>query len=512
MQEADSWVASLSGPATSSTRNGPFKSAFITRPDASTSLSFPRAYSLALAPQLIHARSELLSQLVSSRAYRQVEFLAVGSFYIFKPAADPSHKHSLIRIPSTREDVFSTTAITSKAKRGLMKFLKFVVDYTSAPQKEIWEPVADTPLVDFLKDHFKMDSELQTFVITLALSLDGAVTTGDGLAIIHRHLSSMGMFGVGFAAVYPKWGGLSEVAQVSCRAGAVGGAVYMLGTGIGSMSNQDGQIHLELTSGDKVKTKMLVRSSESNGDQTTIISRLVAVVGDSLKSLFEVTTEGAPAPAVAVIAFPPGSVKTASGKSNSSPIYVFAHSSDTGECPVGQSKLHPHSPLHFPRYYDDPTSNTYLHCLSFGYGDNTSDILMYPLLSHFIPSHYTGICANRRSIGVLYVTSLTTPDIKETLEQALQDLLRAVSEEGQIPQCLYELYYEQVGGSLETRVSDSIFEFPSSMLSLTFDDTIMSNVQLAWKKVMGDVGAETDEYMVFPDRNGGMDADDDMYD
>lgn len=450
LQEADSWVASLSGPATSSTRNGPFKSAFITRPDASTSLSFPRAYSLALAPQLIHARSELLSQLVSSRAYRQVEFLAVGSFYIFKPAADPSHKHSLIRIPSTREDVFSTTAITSKAKRGLMKFLKFVVDYTSAHQKEIWEPVADTPLVDFLKDHFKMDSELQTFVITLALSLDGAVTTGDGLAIIHRHLSSMGMFGVGFAAVYPKWGGLSEVAQVSCRAGAVGGAVYMLGTGIGSMSNQDGQIHLELTSGDKVKTKMLVRSSESNGDQTTIISRLVAVVGDSLKSLFEVTTEGAPAPAVAVIAFPPGSVKTASGKSNSSPIYVFAHSSDTGECPVGQS--------------------------------------------------------------VLYVTSLTTPDIKETLEQALQDLLRAVSEEGQIPQCLYELYYEQVGGSLETRVSDSIFEFPSSMLSLTFDDTIMSNVQLAWKKVMGDVGAETDEYMVFPDRNGGMDADDDMYD
>jgi len=42
----------------------------------------------------------------------------------------------------------------------------------------------------------------------------------------------MGMFGPGFGSVIPKWGGLSEVAQVACRAGAVGGAVYVLGKDI----------------------------------------------------------------------------------------------------------------------------------------------------------------------------------------------------------------------------------------------------------------------------------------
>lgn len=348
LQEAESWVDCLA-----TEDKGLFRSASITKPDV-TGLSFPRAYSLALAPQLIHARSELLSQLVSSRAYRQVEFLAVGSFYIFKAPFDPEQPPSLVRIPSTREDVFSTTAISAKAKRGLMKFLKFVLDYDSLEQRDVWKPFADKPLVDFLQEHFKMDDELKTYVITLTLSLDGRISTKDGLAIIHRHLASMGHFGPGFAALYPKWGGISEIAQVACRAGAVGGAVYMLGAGIKSMVTAADEVELELTSGDKVKTKLLVRGDESIGEGVGI-SRLVAVVGSPLKSLFESTIEGAPTPCVAVVALPAGSL-TVSGEATTSPIYVFAHSSGTGECPNGQSKLPiPSSFHHFPpESYDDP--------------------------------------------------------------------------------------------------------------------------------------------------------------
>lgn len=302
-----------------------------------TGLSFPRAYSLALAPQLIHARSTLLSQLVSSRAYRQVEFLAVGSFSIFKPSPDSSQKPTLVRIPSTREDVFSTTAISAKSKRGLMKFLKFVLDYDSTPQTDTWQPQADAPLTEFLLKEFKMDQELQTYIITLTLSLDGKINTRDGLAVIHRHLSSMGMYGPGFAALYPKWGGLSEIAQVSCRAGAVGGAVYMLGTGVKTMNDKDDPIVIELSSGDTIKTRKVVRANESAADRFGI-NRLVAVVGSSLKSLFESTVEGAPKPAVAIVAFPAGSLSTATGEASTSPVYLSVHSSDTGECPANQSK------------------------------------------------------------------------------------------------------------------------------------------------------------------------------
>ncbi|AEO65293.1 uncharacterized protein THITE_2086774 [Thermothielavioides terrestris NRRL 8126] len=333
LQEAEQWVGRIS----SGTGGGLFRAAAVSRSEDDTRLSPSRAYSLALAPTVIHARSALLSQLVSSRAYRQVEFLAVGAFYIFKPPQDPAQKPTLARIPSTREEVFSTTAVATKSKRLLMKFLKFVLDYEASPQRELWQPHADAPLTDLLRQEFKMDAELQTYILTLTLSLDDRISTRDGLAVIHRHLSSMGVYGPGFAALYPKWGGLSEIAQVSCRAGAVGGAVYMLATGIKETESTDDGVKLLLTSGDSVKARMLVRADDSPNHNQLSIRRLVAVVDSPLSSLFEAAVEGAPKPAVAVIAFPVGSVEEASGTESQRPIYLSAHSSDTGECPAGQT-------------------------------------------------------------------------------------------------------------------------------------------------------------------------------
>lgn len=288
----------------------------------------------------------------------------MGSFHIFKPSQDPTQQPSLTRIPSTREEVFSTTAVSAKAKRVLMKFLKFVLDYESSPQRDIWEPHASAPLTVLLQQEFKMDPELQTYIVTLTLSLDGKINTKDGLAVIRRHLSSMGVYGPGFAALYPKWGGLSEIAQVSCRAGAVGGAVYMLGTGIKEMATAHDEIELQLTSGDTVKTRLLVREDETTNGQT-VISRLVAVVGSPLTAQFQAIVEGAPRPAVTITAFPPGSLSTAAGKASEHPVYLSAHSSDTGECPVGQSKFLPKASYSL-EYMMISILNTYLHCLSFG--------------------------------------------------------------------------------------------------------------------------------------------------
>ncbi|KAL2023593.1 hypothetical protein VTK56DRAFT_2201 [Thermocarpiscus australiensis] len=437
--EAESWAARVSTGGV-----GLFRSASIAKPEDATGLSPARAYSLALAPKLIHARSALLSQLVSSRAYRQVEFLAVGSFHILKLPKDPSQQPALSRIPSTREDVFSTTALSAKAKRVLMKFLKFVMDYESSPQLEVWQPHADAPLTDLLQQEFKMDAELQTYIVTLTLSLDGKISTRDGLAVIRRHLSSMGVYGPGFAALYPKWGGLSEIAQVSCRAGAVGGAVYMLGTGVKVMETAEDEIKLQLTSGDVVKTRMLVRAHDSASDQTGV-SRLVAVVGSALRSLFEAVVEGAPKPAVAVVAFPAGSLSTAPGKASEYPVYLSAHSSDTGECPNGQS--------------------------------------------------------------VLYLTTLSRPDSKEVLQQAL-DVFLNVTDNGPAPRVLYQLLYEQMVGSASSLSEGPVFTFPGPSLSLSFDDAALEPVHEAWKKVLGDAAVEA-EYMTFADR-GAVD-DEDMY-
>lgn len=360
-----------------------FTSAAVTRPlDGGDVLPNSRAYALSLSPQLIHAKSALLSQLVSSRAYRQLEFLAVGSFFVCKPSPfSPAAPPVLTRIPSTREDVFSSTDLPARAKRHLMKFLRLVLsfsdDQTAPAPPPRWQDYADRPLAEFLAEEMGLDEDLRTYITTLTLSPDGRVATRDGLAAIHRHLTSTGLFGPGFAAVYPKWGGGAEVAQVACRAGAVGGGVYMLGTGIsrtvGEGAGGDGLVELELTEGTVVKGRTLVRGSEEvpDGGGVTRISRLVAIVDSPLASLFETTVEGAPTPALAVIALPPGSVKTDGGAESKYPVYAMAHSSDTGECPAGQSKPTFFSLLVLvPRcvFHDDHSfKQTYLHCLSHGF-------------------------------------------------------------------------------------------------------------------------------------------------
>jgi len=322
---------------------------------------------------------------VSSRAFRQLEFLAVGSYFVFKPPpppADAASRPSLTRIPSTREDlVFSTTSISARGKRQLMKFLKFVAEYESEEQAQIWQQHRNDTLVDFMRDRFGLDQELQTYVLTLTLSLRGNMSVEDGLVMLHKHLTSMGVFGAGFAAVYPKYGGTSEIAQVGCRAGAVGGAMYMLDAGIDQVEmpeNDADNIRIKLTSGDWVTTRALVRGTEEAPAGCARVSRLAAVVGSPLSPLFQVAMEGAPTPAVAVIAFPPGSLTLDDGSQTQSFVYVLAHSSDTGECPTGQSKSDTHTtptrpsfalsallPARAtPRCHDDPNTNTYLHCLS----------------------------------------------------------------------------------------------------------------------------------------------------
>lgn len=200
----------------------------------------------------------------------------MGSFFVFKLAADASANPVLARIPSTREDVFSSTDLPARAKRQLMKFLKLVLSYEDEATLPQWQEYAERPLADFLGEKMGLDQELRTYINALTLSLDGQVTTKKGLATIHRHLTSMGLFGPGFAAVYPKWGGGSEIAQVACRAGAVGGGIYMLGTGIKSLKSEvgvgDGLVELELSDDTVVKAKMVIRASEqvSSKDQAQV--------------------------------------------------------------------------------------------------------------------------------------------------------------------------------------------------------------------------------------------------
>ncbi|KAI1161454.1 GDP dissociation inhibitor-domain-containing protein [Nemania serpens] len=409
-------------------------------------LSFPRAYSLALAPQIIHTKSKLLSQLVSSKAYRQVEFLAVGSFFVYGTVG-AEHGATLARIPSSREDVFAAQSIPSRSKRTLMKFLKFVIDYDADEQKSIWQGKADKPLSEYLMDEFKLDGSLRDCVLALTLSLDANASVKDGLAAVHRHLTSTGLFGPGFCSVYPKWGGISEIAQVGCRAGAVGGGIYMLDTLVSIQEpGSGGEISLKLSNDISVQTTAFISSQQTCLAASETIARLVAVVNSPLQSLFQTLVEGAPTPAVAVVAFPPGSLSDTSQSASAVPVYAVVHSSETGECPSGQC--------------------------------------------------------------VVYLTMQATPQSAHVLGLALNALLQVVTPTADV---LYKLYYEQGMSARQPSVtphgSATVFEFPSPSLGLAFDDEGLNAVQEAWKLVLKDEALH-DSFMKFDNREEMEDEDD----
>jgi RAB protein geranylgeranyltransferase component A len=260
----------------------------------------------------------------------------------------------LLKVPNGREDVFQNHDLDFKAKRALMKFLRFISEYED--QSEVWEEHRQQPFPMFLSQQFKVPAALQGPLLALALSSTPSdhTTTEYALPRIARHLRSIGVFGAGFGAVVPKWGGLAEISQVSCRACAVGGGVYVLGKGLISTNESaeatDNGTKLRLKDGEVITAKWIIGGTTSTAPAESC-RRSMTVVSSPLTPLFPPIAEEAPAPASAVVVFPSGSLSLDPNVNGLPPVHIFVHSSDTGECPTGQSKFI--SPLSL-RCYDDP--------------------------------------------------------------------------------------------------------------------------------------------------------------
>ncbi|PYH97709.1 hypothetical protein BO71DRAFT_395957 [Aspergillus ellipticus CBS 707.79] len=444
----------------------PFENASIcseTSAGLGTKLSASRAYTLSLSPQLIYTQSRLLPTLVSSKVYRQLEFQAVGSWWIHKPeAAVDSH---LYRVPGSREDVFADEMISMKSKRTLMRFLRHLGPSQSDASEEgnipSEEEGLDVSFLEYLTTKFQVPAELHEPLLSLCLSQSSPTHTSAKYAVprIKRHLTSIGVFGPGFGSLSVKWGGGSEISQVGCRALAVGGGVYVLNTGVKSLEHpteqeagENARIRLQLTNDELIKTKFVVGSNWDlpKGARPSCecdkVARSISVVSSPFESLFPVTAEGGPVPVGAVVVFPGSSLGHAD---DSPPVYTVVHSSETGECPTGQSVVY--SSVNIPG-----------------------------------------------AAGQLMI------------ENAVQKLLQSAAD--QSANVLWSLRYTQLGrGSADGSPADIICPsknlicLPPSSLDLAFDDSLIDTVKNAWELIMGEEAAQH-QFMEFEDREGAYDA------
>jgi RAB protein geranylgeranyltransferase component A len=333
-----------------------------------------RKYTLSLSPQLIYAQSKLLPALVSSRVHTQLEFQAVGSWWVYRG-------DKLQRIPSGREDVFADDTLSRKDKIALMKFLRSVVKEPEPEDTEDSEGKVpedgDRPLATLLESDFKISQSLQQPLLALSLSSLPASRTKSSYALprIKRHMTSIGAFGPGFGSVLPKYGGNAELAQVGCRAGAVGGGVYVLGADVVGQKSTDNpdNVKISLSNGETVTTSYVAGSMDdlskldwtrdqgfaSNQNLAQSI-HYIGIVSSPLTVLFPKTSENGPVPAGAIVL-----VDYNGDNGEAPPIYLQVHSEDTGECPSGQCK---HSFLLLATTIPSmmiQLMNTYLHCLNY---------------------------------------------------------------------------------------------------------------------------------------------------
>ncbi|KAJ9500232.1 Rab proteins geranylgeranyltransferase component A [Exophiala xenobiotica] len=445
LQDAEEWLKDVEKYP-----NFAFKAASISRPQSeeenppTSSLGPSRSYTLSLNPQIIYAQSKFLPSLVSSRIHNQLEFLAVGSWWVQRDG-------SIHKIPSTREDVFNDESLSMKDKRGLMKFLRYVLQEEGESATDP-EDEGDMSLQAAFDTKFKVPASLHAPLLALALSSVPAssIPFRKALARIRRHMRSMGYFGPGFGAVIAKYGGNSEISQVACRAAAVGGGVYLLGQELTSVSavdpdaaattsSENSLLEGTLVDGTKIKTRFLAgfpseiptlenpHGTESPSDKTW---RSINIVNDPLRSLFPPTSDNGPVPAAAIVLVDDGETSL-----ERCPVYLQVHSDDAGECPPGQC--------------------------------------------------------------VIYA-SVRVQENDESSKQRLQDAVQSfLDTQGASTSLLWSLSY-MVSGLAEDphsgysllQPSPSVLVFPSESHDIPFSDSVLDVVKAAWRSV---IGADADE-------------------
>ncbi|KAF7717929.1 Uncharacterized protein PECH_002667 [Penicillium ucsense] len=429
--------------------------------DNQAKLAASRAYTLSLSPYFLYTRSELISVLISSKVYRQLEFMAVGSWWVCSSKEldnqghDGDAKQLFHRVPGNREDIFSDGQISMKAKRTLMRFLRHIsTNGDDEEQNELTNDNMSEPFTNYLSTKFGVPAELHRPLLSLSLSQLDEQQTSANFAVprVKRHLASIGVLGPGFGAVVSKYGAGSEILQVACRASAVGGAVYALDTAIESLADEvtsDSKypVKVRLSNGETVSSGLVFGSAWDvpceEQPNCTKVARSITIASSSFASLFPVTVEGAPVPASVVLMFPGDTLDSPS----SPPVYLQVHSSDTGDCPRQQSVI---------------------------YGS----------------------------------ISIAGSEGQALLERAVDRLLQA---EGPEASALWSLQYTQLGRlanegpacSLHSH-SSHVFSFPPPSLDLAFEDQTVDLVKAAWVHVVGS-SVPHDEFMIFEDREGTSD-------
>lgn len=107
-------------------------------------------------PKLLGTRDALVETLIRSGVGRYLEFKSVDDIYILDD-------NSLVKVPSSKEDVFTNKSVSLIEKRKLMKFLTFAMDFEETDP--VFEGTENMTYAKFLAEKFKITGKLQQAIV-----------------------------------------------------------------------------------------------------------------------------------------------------------------------------------------------------------------------------------------------------------------------------------------------------------------------------------------------------------
>ncbi|KAJ7699634.1 GDP dissociation inhibitor-domain-containing protein [Mycena rosella] len=194
---------------------------------SSDTVAQPRTYALSLAPSLIPSTGPLIEALVASGVAKYGGFRLIERVCVYVSGA-------VKPVPGSKEDVFKNKEISLVDKRRLMRFLMFAAGEFEGKMELTGHEEA--PFPQYLKSVFSLNDEMvNAIAYALAYCLSPSEPALPALHRLRRYLLSAGRYGANPFLV-GHYGSAGEIAQGFCRTAAVGGAVYILGRDVESVS------------------------------------------------------------------------------------------------------------------------------------------------------------------------------------------------------------------------------------------------------------------------------------
>jgi hypothetical protein len=249
--ELDDGDTVLPAPASNSLNSAPSPSFHDDAGDATVAAIASSAYdnfarnqnrfALDLAPTLLLSLGPVVASIIKSGVGKKyLEFKAVSAAYML-------YGGSMLLLPASKGEIFSSQHLSLLDKRCLMKFFKAIGPVSDAGAdagsekrlQKLDEALDGISLAEFMTRH-GLDERLQAFV---AFGMAGVArlrgtSAAEGVASIGAYLQSLGRYSDSSPFLYCCYG-CGEMAQAFCRMAAVYGGIYVLRRSVSSIHVED---------------------------------------------------------------------------------------------------------------------------------------------------------------------------------------------------------------------------------------------------------------------------------